>query len=140
VITITGDVHWGRLLTASGPGSGAAFVHEVIASPTSLVSDPRSVGKRVRHAVAGIFRRQKDPWYLHSEPATPPERFGVPDLPARRLTPRSLRGQKGNHVAVLSFRRAGSGLDLRVSFWPIYGPEKPLQPDHETEIRLRPRP
>lgn len=140
VITITGDVHWGRLLTASAPGAGGALVHEVISSPTSLVADPRNAGKRARHAIGRLFGRDDDPWYLHSDPAQPPGRFGVADAPARRLTPKSLHGQKGNHVAVLTFRRAGLGLDLRVSFWPIHGPDKPLRPDYESEIRLRPRP
>jgi hypothetical protein len=140
VITITGDVHWGRLLTASAPGTGAALVHEVISSPTSLVYDPRGAGKRARHAMDRLLGRKTDPWYLHSEPAKPPGRFGVAELPGRQLAPRSIHGQKGNHVAVLSFRRSGLGLDLRVSFWPIHGPDKPLRPNHETEIRLRPRP
>lgn len=139
VITITGDVHWGRLLTARSARTSGPLIHEVIASPTSLVADPRNAWKKARHAIGGLFGGDDDPWYLHNEAAKPPKRFGVADRPDRRMAPIRRWGQKGNHIAILAFRRTGMGLEMEVSFWPLFGPSKPLRPDHVEAILLRRR-
>src|SRR5262249_36559956 len=76
LILATGDVHWGRVLSAVDPGAAAAPVLEVISSPTSLVSTVISdQAKELWGGIKGLFG-DRDPWPRHSDPDRPPPRFG----------------------------------------------------------------
>lgn len=119
VILITGDVHWGRVAEAMNRTDARKKIFEVISSPTSLVT---TVGydqfAKIASFVKGLFGR-KDPWPRHADPDD------VPHFLARQvLGPKygcvKYHGQKGNHVAILSFRQVGFGLDTRVTYFPIH--------------------
>ncbi len=120
LVYVTGDVHYGRVCDSLDPASGRTVVYELISSPAALVT---TIGvdqlKRVGGALAGIFG-PKDPWPRHTDPEPPPARFGT------RLRPRLIRGQKGDHVAMLSLWSAGGGLDMALTYYPIH-PDRALQ-------------
>jgi hypothetical protein len=124
LILATGDVHWGRLLRAEDPGAPGAPVFEVISSPTSLVS---SVGldeaREVWGAIGGLFGA-RERWPRHADPARPPERFGS----AGQYSPAVLAraggkpaAMRGNQAVMLRFARAGGGLDVDVTCYPLSG-------------------
>jgi hypothetical protein len=121
VLCITGDVHFGRVMRATQEGDPATTLYEVISSPTSLVT---TVGadqvSQLTNNLRGLFG-EKDPWPRHSGAAVPPDPF-APGGVASKLRTEVLfpkKKEKGNHVAILSFRAAGFGLEMRVSYWYI---------------------
>jgi hypothetical protein len=120
LLCLTGDVHWGRITEARELHTGRIAIREIITSPASLVT---TIGldqaKRAIGFLRGIFGTS-DPWPRHANPDPPPaffaqsvvgKRFACDDPPRHR--------QRGNHVALLSFRQRGGGLMLRVTYWPI---------------------
>lgn len=117
LIYVTGDVHWGRVAEGVDVKSGRAMLFEVIASPSRLIRVPLvDSAKTTANRIAGIFGRG-DPWPRHGEPGKLPERLGgryqlqcPPDTGFR---------QKGDHIAMLSFARAGGGVDFSVSYYAI---------------------
>ena len=119
VLLLTGDVHWGRAVEVRSEGQ-IRFL-EVISSPSALVS---SVGadqfKSIRASMHQLFTGQRDPTFRHSDPQDPPAYFAHALFGSRYKTT-MLTGQKGDHVALLSFRRHGDGLRLTVRFLPVPG-------------------
>ena len=133
LLYITGDVHYGRVSCAIDLASGRTAIYEVISSPSSLVT---SVGvdqlKRLGSAFMGLFGR-KNPWPRHSDPEPPPDRFGS----TRSLQPQMLHAQKGDQLTMLSFWRAGAGVEFAVTYYPIH-PDKAVQKSVRLEgFRLR---
>jgi hypothetical protein len=124
VILATGDVHWGRVLRADDPGAPGASVFEVISSPTSLVSSVMvDQAKSVWGAVTGLFG-SRDPWPRHGDPARPPERFGSLGQYSTALAQRpggKPAAMRGNQAFMLRFGRAGGGLDVDVTCYPLSG-------------------
>ena len=118
LLCLTGDVHWGRVATTRDIRTGRTAFAEVISSPASLVSTVGlDQGKKLVSAIGGLFGR-KQPWPRHSDPANLPTFFASGALQGR--FPCSwVHGQRGNHVAMLHFRQNGSGLELRIRYWPI---------------------
>jgi hypothetical protein len=119
VLCLTGDVHWGRVATTTDIRTGRLGFAEVISSPVSLVSTIGADQKNLAvNAIAGLFGRGT-PWPRHSDPAALPSFLAYdvlgPGFPCSRV-----HGQRGNHVVMLSFRQNGSGLELRVKYWPIH--------------------
>jgi len=118
VLCLTGDVHWGRVLAARGHG-GAPRFYEIITSPSSLVT---SVGMDQVATVGGAVQRllggEADPWPRHSDPAEPEKLFGAGVLASSYAT-ETIHPQKGNQVALLSFRRIGNTLELRITYFPV---------------------
>ncbi|MBL8695562.1 MAG: hypothetical protein JNJ88_15830 [Planctomycetes bacterium] len=102
LFAITGDVHWGRV-TVAGSGAVRGQWVEVIVSPASLVT---TVGadtwNNVTDFLGGIFG-SRDPWPRHPKPEKPPALFGKGILPTALPTTMA-HAQRGNHVALLSFR------------------------------------
>lgn len=120
VLCLTGDVHYGRVVEAREVGRPATRVYEVIASPASLVT---MLGK---DQLATLRRKDGDPWYRHGDADDPPGEIGGEEKLTGRLSTRvryPTAGQKGNHVALLAFRRAGFGLELRVTYWMAAAPD-----------------
>lgn len=133
LLYVTGDVHYGRVCAATDLASGRDALYEVICSPSSLVTMPGvDPLKQLGGALGGLFGR-KDPWPRHAKPEPPPARFGT----ARPLQPRMLHGQKGDHVAVLSFWRAGGGVDFAVTYYPIHPDKAQQQPVRLDGFKLR---
>ena len=148
LVCITGDVHWGRVAQARDSMTGRVAIHEIISSPASLVS---TIGmdqwKRLRGVFSGWFGTP-DPWPRHSEPEEPPaylaREFHGAQLLAKRFPCVRLSGaggepvQKGNHVALLSFRRAGDGVDARLRYWPVHQDREQRSPVDVPLTKLRP--
>jgi hypothetical protein len=118
VLCLTGDVHWGRVATTINIRTGRTAFAEVISSPVSLVS---AVGvdqaKKALAFLGGLFG-EKNPWPRHSDPATLPT-FLASDFLAGEFPCSWVHGQRGNHAVMLSFRQHGSGIELRVKYWPL---------------------
>ncbi|SNT44242.1 hypothetical protein SAMN05421812_10690 [Asanoa hainanensis] len=134
VLCLTGDVHYGRVLGALDVRGGAEL-YEVISSPAALVS---TVGMDQFSALANkakhLFGGPGDPAHRHRDAPDVPDWFtaGGAKLALRRKYP--LHNEKGNHVALLRFRRSGFGLELTVSYWMVGA----SGPPHETTITLSP--
>ena len=116
VLFLTGDVHWNRVAQAANRRTHRLSLTEVICSPSSLCAVPvlDQWGSLINQ-VRGIFGN-KDPWYLHPDPEKPPDYIG-----AQKQFVRSDQffGWKGNHVAMLEFSRAGTGVNMKVNYYPI---------------------
>lgn len=124
LVLATGDVHWGRALSAVHPGSPGAPVFEVISSPTSLVSTILAdQAKTVWGGIKGLFGTP-DPWPRHSDPEVPPPRFGNAKqygtaLLARTDDPGTPAAMRGNHAMMLRFARSAGGLDVDLTCYPL---------------------
>jgi len=124
VILATGDVHWGRLLRADDPARPGAPVFEVVSSPTSLVSSILVDQAKELFGTLGGLLGSPDPWPRHSDPAKPPERFGRVHQYAPAVLQRMSgkpAAMRGNQAFMLRFARAGSGLDVDVTCYPLSG-------------------
>lgn len=126
-ICLTGDVHWGRITAAQDITTGRTAITEIIASPSSLVTTPGAdtIGK-IGGFLHGIFGAP-DPWPRHSAPSKPPA-FLASGALGGRFPCSTIHGQKGNHVALLSFRQAGGGVECRVTYWPIHSDSSVARP------------
>ena len=119
IMCLTGDVHWGRVAAAQDTVTGRRAITEVISSPCSLVS---TLGVDTVHRIGGFFSGifgKPNPWPRHPDPVPPPA-FLAPDALAGRFPCEMTHAQKGNHVALLSFRQTGGGLECRITYWPIH--------------------
>lgn len=137
VLCLTGDVHWGRVLQTVDLHRDRGKFYEVIVSPSSLVttvgSDQlASLGARI----SGMFGSH-NPWPRHTEAVDPPEYLASGPL-GRRFACRTpcLHRQKGNHVAMLSFRRSGFGVDLDITYYSIYPGGRPGTPEALDTVHL----
>jgi len=118
VLCLTGDVHWGRVSTARDVRTGRIGFAEVISSPASLVSFVgMDQAKRFFSAIGGLFG-QKNPWPRHADPAAVPSYLASGVLQGG-FPCTQLYGHRGNHVAMLSFRQHGTGVEMRARYWPI---------------------
>lgn len=119
IICITGDVHWGRVAQATHRYTGRPAIYEVISSPSSLVT---TIGtdqiRRIGSSLRAIFGH-RDPWPRHADP-DPVSEFFAFDVLRRDFGCSVIHPQTGNHVVLLSFRQARSGLDVSVGYWPIH--------------------
>lgn len=119
VLCLTGDVHWGRVGTAKDNRTGRMAFAEIISSPASLVS---TVGidqaKQIISVIGGLFGK-RNPWPRHADPDQLPE-YLASDVFEGGFPCTLVHGQRGNHVTMLRFRQHGSGLELRIRYWPIH--------------------
>ncbi len=119
LICLTGDVHWGRIATAQDITTGRTAITEIISSPSSLVT---TVGADTINKIGGFLQGvfgSSDPWPRHSAPSEPPA-FLASSAFSGRFPCSTIHRQKGNHVALLSFRQAGGGVRCRITYWPIH--------------------
>jgi hypothetical protein len=134
VIYVTGDVHWGRVASADDRRNpGRKLLYEVIASPSRLIRVPLlDTFKESGNVFKGLFGN-KDPWPRHSDPDTPPDYFGGKG----RFALHTEAKRRGDHVAVISFTRAGNGLDFRVSFFGIHADKSISKSETAGPYKLR---
>lgn len=139
VLCLTGDVHYGRVMSAVEDRTRARW-YEVISSPTSLVT---TVGKdqfaALENSVSSRFGR-RDSAYRHRDAPDVPATFALRDLDGTvlRLQRRyPLAKEKGNHVALLRFRQAGFGVELTIHHL-MTGTGRPVLDTRGTTITLRP--
>lgn len=122
VLCVTGDVHWGRVVAARDVRQGGReMVYEVISSPSSLVTGPlldrHTIVKNLKDKLTG----REIPWPRHSEAGDP---FFAHDALGKRFRePEVKLRQRGNHVALLSFRQKGGGLEWKIRYLPLH-PER----------------
>jgi hypothetical protein len=132
VLLLTGDVHYARILQAdlkltqlSGPGGS---MYEVISSPTSLVNMPlldqwSDAARRVRN----FLRRKPIPAARWKKALVPGEGKTLAhfssDLRFQTKYPADRETQRGDHVAILSFRRTNLGVKLIVTYHAVSKPE-----------------
>ena len=118
VLCLTGDVHWGRVATARNRFMDRTAFVEVISSPASLVSVAGlDQAKDFGNVIRGLFGK-KQAWPRHSDPGDVPPYLASGVL-AKQFECKPVHGQRGNHVVLLSFRRNGFGVELRIKYWPI---------------------
>jgi hypothetical protein len=116
VLYITGDVHWGRVASGTDLRTNRTMLYEVICSPSRLIRVPfADAAREAWGGVRGIFDKPP-PWPRHSDPKDVPERFGD----NRRFGLKKRFGLRGDQVAVVSFSRAGGGVDFQVCYFPIH--------------------
>jgi hypothetical protein len=134
VILITGDVHWGRVAAIRDARTGRESIFEIISSPTSLAS---SVGKDQLVAVRDTVTGHTNAWPRHSPSAPVPDFLWFTGFGGRFSCSRT-HEQLGNHVALLSFARNGTGARVRITYYPLH--EDPLQckPQSLREMSLSP--
>jgi len=117
-LCLTGDVHWGRVVTATDIKTGRTAFAEIISSPVSLVT---TIGLDQVREIGGFLSDlfgPRNPWPRHSNPDEPPAFLASEPLQGRFPCATRHR-QKGNHVVVLGFRQHGSGIEVRMTYWPI---------------------
>lgn len=119
LLCLTGDVHWGRLTGATDRRTGRRVVHEIISSPSSLVTTIMADDLSRLGAGLGRLFGVREPWPRHSNPKPAPD-YLAPQVLEKRFACDTLHGQRGNHVALLSFTVKGGGLELRASYWPLH--------------------
>lgn len=111
VTCLTGDVHWGRIAALTKPNGKSPDFIEIISSPSSLVDSPIDEFK-------SFFKKifTDDYWPKHSYPED------IKELNVRQFAKygkENFRRQEGNHVAILSFKRSGSGIESKVNYIPV---------------------
>lgn len=113
VLVLSGDIHRARV--ASARSASSASVHEIVASPLSLIAS----GSHKRAQAHGRF---PDP--------------DVPEAPSRKVTT-ELTGLESENFATLRFTDSSGRVDVRVSYW-TYPPSQNsgLRRAWETRILL----
>lgn len=137
VLYITGDVHWNRVGSASDRHFDDAkpMFYEVISSPSRLIRVPLlDTAKEAANSLKGVFG-SSDPWPRHSEPDPVPATFGK----NARFALKSHFGRRGDHVAMVSFTRAGGGVDFEVKYYGIHSDKAVAQSVSGGKYELRPR-
>jgi len=117
-LCLTGDVHWGRVVSATDIGTGRTAFTEIISSPVSLVT---TIGQDQIREVGEFFRDlfgPSNPWPRHSHPDDPPA-FLASEALQGRFPCATQHRQKGNQVVLLRFRQHGGGIEVRITYWPI---------------------
>lgn len=133
LLSLTGDLHYGRIVQA-GDTKGRPILYEVISSPLSLCSDPRSAHQPL---LSTLFQRifgeawlsMNRPWPRHPRPVVPPAELPAP-APLEPLQSVYRYGHLGNHVAILGLRpgRKPGSLKARVGFVTLGPREEQWEP------------
>ena len=133
-LCLTGDVHFGRVVQASDD-KGRPRMYEIISSPLSLCSDPRSAHQPV---LSQLFQRifghrwlqDNRPWPRHPPPALPRPRLPVSVEGDDTLYCASRYSQAGNHLAILGLKRGKKPgrMICRVGYVPLVTDERRWTP------------
>ncbi len=120
LVCITGDVHFGRYVAARDTRrmSGQAAIYEIISSPASLVTTPFSDQLNIVKSFFSSPEAKQWPRWADADP--PPASFARSQL-QNRFPCQMLDQQRGNHVALLSFRNTGgNNLEAKLKFFPLH--------------------
>jgi hypothetical protein len=120
VIYITGDVHWGRIVSGRNQ-RGQTLFYEVIASPSRLLD---TLGNDQLNSAKNWLRSwqgQAETFPLH--PAPQP----VSGLKFANLHLQLEHSQRGDHVALLRFNSAPGGLEFYVDYVCTHADERTRQ-------------
>ena len=136
VVCLTGDVHWSRVTRVHHFPSNSDRLTEVICSPSSLFGflGFDQVSSTTNFIKSLIFGKT-DNWLRFPNPADPPgQLLQGPFKP----NVAGARGFKGNMVSLLRFTRAGSGLDMTVTYYPLHDDPQIKRPQPAGTIKLIP--
>jgi len=117
-LCLTGDVHWGRVVTATDIRTGRTAFAEIISSPVSLVTTIGLDQVKEAGAILSDLFGPRNPWPRHSDPEDPPAFLASEPLQGR-FPCATLHRHKGNQAVLLGFRQHGSGIEVRITYWPI---------------------
>lgn len=126
-LALTGDVHYGRVISAThrtgNRGRPWSNLYEVISSPASMVAlRPRPDGKR-------------------PEAEKPDRRFHVEGtaevLDCAMQWPAKDADKMGDHVTLLQFSRSQTGVDVDTLYWMINEPGRSMNPIRAPRLSLR---
>jgi hypothetical protein len=126
-LALTGDVHYGRVISATHSTGNRdrpwSNLHEVISSPASMVAlRPRPDGKR-------------------PEAEKPDQRFRVEGttavLDCTMQWPTKDADKMGDHVTLLQFTRTQTGVDVDTLYWMINEPGRSMNPIRAPRLSLR---
>ena len=121
VVYVTGDVHWSRVAQARDVRSERLMVYEVIASPSRLIRIPAlDAAKEALANLNGIFGKAK-PWPRHSDADKVPKRLGESSFFRLECDLETKWGyaRPGDQVAMMSFCKAGAGIDFSVTYYAV---------------------
>jgi hypothetical protein len=90
--------------------------------------------KAAANSGKGIFGA-KAPWPRNSDPEPVPDRFGL----NHRFALKQEYGQRGDQVAIVSFTRVGSGVDMQVMYYGISSDKAISQSVSTARFELRAR-
>lgn len=130
LLLLTGDVHWGRVVSITDAVTGAERLQEVIVSPSSLVSTVLVDQWKLAQG-----RSRGNPWPRHGGAGAPPTRLLSGTGPGASLRCRT--GQrtdaaparvKGDQIGLLSFDWTHSRLRATVSYFPIHADSTATRP------------
>jgi hypothetical protein len=139
VIYVTGDVHWGRLAQAHDLRMDRPMIYEVIASPSRLIRIPvLDAAKETAANAKGIFGK-REPWPRHSTYEKVPKHLGKSGRFRLECNIDSKWGhaKQGDHVAVMSFCRAGGGIDFNVTYYGVTEDKQLAKSDTTRTYELR---
>jgi hypothetical protein len=136
LVCLTGDVHFGRVATATAAGTQQPAIYEVISSPTSLVYFPGKDQIKETFWKAAGWLGHPEPWPKHSDPAKVPDQLAPQALPGVYTHCDTIKGQRGNQVALLRFRQVNGGVGMTVHFYPLHGDPNLREPVTVKEITL----
>lgn len=120
LLYVTGDVHWSRVARAQLAGTERTALHEIIVSPSCLISTPvQDRGKELFAAARGLFGVET-PWPRHGSAPGLPRRLVQNGL----LEPRPLVDQtpfalQGDRLALLSLSVAGERVDVQTTYFGV---------------------
>jgi hypothetical protein len=121
IVYVTGDVHWGRVARGFDMRTSRTLLYEIITSPSRLIRVPIvDKGKEFGNAVKGLFGKA-DAWPRHGSPADVPNRFPGRGRFQLECDPAHGFGyqRRGDQIAIMSFCRAGGGVNFRVSYYGV---------------------
>ena len=117
VVYITGDVHWGRVARRVVQTTQRPLLYEVIASPSRMIRTPFvDAAREAKARIGGLFGRSGQ-WPRHSEPPAVPDPWGGNRNYRIEYDPQY--GKRGDHIAIISFARAGGGVDFSVTYYGV---------------------
>jgi hypothetical protein len=117
VLSLTGDVHWARVMTAQRDFGEHECIFEVVSSPAALVRAALvDELKAAKNWVKDLFGHEKE-WYRHTEPGKVPDFFAPAvlgnEFPCHINSPPNY---KGDMIAIVSFSRLGDDAVVRTQF------------------------
>jgi hypothetical protein len=129
-MALTGDLHWGRVSTVrDAENLNRIAAYEIVSSPSALVTTPVvDTATRIGSWIKGVFG-SADPWPRHPG-VTGPEDYLARRVLGSRFTCKRSIAQKGDQIALVSFRRQGFGVVVRVTYYPVH-------PDYRVRARLK---
>lgn len=133
-VCLTGDVHFGRVVQAVDE-DGHPRMYEIISSPLSLCSDPRSahqplLSQAYQRLFGEAWLSVNRPWPRHPRPALARRYLPVATDGSAHLRCVNRYSHAGNQLALLGFRRhpTTGALRVRIGYVSLVADERRWEP------------